>query len=482
MMKLRTITSILPAATALFSYGQDVVKPNVLFIFVDDFASSAIGAYGNKIVKTPNIDQIAANGVVFNNAYNIGGWNGAISVASRAQLLTGRYLWNAKNAEDNHYNKEYENRMFFPQIMSDAGYQTFMTGKWHLGYINPDQVFDKVVLPRKGGMPPDTPASYNRPVDENDNNWLPWDTLQMGFWTGGKHWSEAQADVVIDYIKENATSDRPSFMYCAFNAPHDPRQAPREFVEQYPIESIPLPGNFLPEHPFNKQMGISRNMRDEKLAPFPRTPYAVKKHVQEYYGIISHLDAQIGRIMQALKESGMDKNTLIVFASDNGLAIGQHGFLGKQCLYDHSAKVPLIFSGSGIPKGQIRDQLVYMQDLVPTIYEQLGLNINSQVDFLSLNNIIKKKTEGRSLIYGSYLKTQRMIRNERYKLYLIPEAKQVYFFDLLKDPLEMNNLYGTKKYRKIAENMYKYLLHEAAIQNDPLTIEAGNLEEFTRAN
>jgi arylsulfatase A-like enzyme len=123
-----------------------------------------------------------------------------------------------------------------------------------------------------------------------------------------------------------------------------------------------------------------------------------------------------------------------------------------------------------------------MQDLVPTIYEQLGINKNGQVDFLPLNSIIKKNTKGRSLIYGSYLKTQRMIRNERYKLYLIPEAKQVYLFDLLKDPLEVNNLYGTKKYRKIAENLYQLLLHEAAIQNDPLAIEAGNLEEFTRTN
>ncbi|OQB29632.1 MAG: Arylsulfatase [Bacteroidetes bacterium ADurb.Bin174] len=479
-MKLRTLTSLLPMTTALFSYGQDVVQPNVLFIFVDDFACDAIGAYGNKIVQTPNIDQIAANGVVFNNAYNIGGWNGAISVASRSQLLTGRYLWNAKNAEDNKYKKEYESEMFLPQVMSNAGYQTFMTGKWHVGHVSPEQVFDKVVLTRKGGMPPDTPASYNRPKDENDQNWLPWDTLQMGFWTGGKHWSEAQADVMIDYIKENAGSSRPSFMYCAFNAPHDPRQSPQEYVEQYSIESIPLPGNFLPEHPFNKEMGTGRGMRDEKLAPFPRTSYAVKKHIQEYYGIISHLDEQIGRILKALKESGMDKNTLIVFASDNGLAVGQHGFLGKQNLYDHSAKVPLIFSGSGIPKGQVRDQLVYMQDLVPTIYESIGLNKNYQIDFIPLNNIIRKKENGRSHLYGAYLKTQRMIRNKRYKLYLIPEAKQVYLFDLLKDPLEKNNLYGTKKHRKVAEKMYQLFLREAATQNDPLKLEAKNLDEFTR--
>lgn len=478
-MKLRTLTSLLSATTALFLQGQDIPKPHVLFIYVDDLASNAIGAYGNKIVKTPNIDKIAADGVVFSNAYNMGGWNGAISIASRAQLLTGRYLWNAKSAADNQYKREFEKREFLPQLLSDAGYQTFMTGKWHVAHVSPEQVFDQVVLPRQGGMPADTPLSYNRPVDEMDENWLPWDTIQMGYWAGGKHWSEAQADVVINYIQENALDERPHFMYCSFNAPHDPRQAPRHFVAQYPIESMPLPGNFLPEHPLNEEMGSGRKLRDEKLAPFPRTPYAIKKHIQEYYAIISHLDEQIGRILEVLKVTGMDKNTLIVFASDNGLAIGQHGFLGKQNLYDHSAKVPLILAGCGMPKGQVREQLVYMQDFVPTVLEKAQVVSVNQMDFQSLTSIIDTKSKGRHHLYGAYIQTQRMIRNERYKLYLIPDAREVYLFDLLKDPLEINNLYGQKKYDRIAENMYQLLSHEAAVQMDPFRIEAPGLKEFT---
>lgn len=468
-MQFKFLHFLFPVAASIGLYAEKPSKPNILFLYLDDLSFDAVGAYGNQEIKTPNIDALAQQGVLFENAYNMGGWNGAVSIASRSQLLTGRYVWRANQAEKTRYTKELASEVLLPQILKNAGYSTFMTGKWHVAHITPNQVFDQVELLRAGGMPADTPESYNRPQNDTDSLWLSWDKAQKGFWTGGKHWSEAQADVIISYIQKHAHSKVPHFMYCAFNAPHDPRQAPRSFVDQYPLASIRLPENFLPEHPLNEIMDAGRNIRDERLAPFPRTPYAVRKHRQEYYAIISHLDEQIGRILSTLKSEGMDKNTIIILVSDNGLAVGQHGFLGKQNLYEHSIKVPLIISGYGVEQGGRRTQLVYMQDIVPMMYEVAGVKENISLDFKSLSNVLEKRNEkGRQLIYGAFMQSQRMLRGNRYKLYVIPAAKQIYLFDLRRDPLELNNLYGYKKYTKKANLLFRNLLIEAKLQDDPL--------------
>ena len=149
-------------------------------------------------------------------------------------------------------------------------------------------------------------------------------------------------------------------MYVAFNAPHDPRQAPKEFVDRYPLESIELPPNYLPEHPFDQ--GERYTLRDEILAPFPRTEEAIKIHMQEYYAIISHMDYEIGRILEKLETLGIADNTYIIFTADHGLAVGQHGLLGKQNQYDHSIRVPLVINGPDIQAGTSTDALVYFAE------------------------------------------------------------------------------------------------------------------------
>ena len=164
-----------------------------------------------------------------------------------------------------------------------------------------------------------------------------------------RHTSELYADKAVNYLETKAGKDgKPFFMYVAFNAPHDPRQSPKEFLDMYPREQVKVPANFLPEHPFDQ--GDSK-IRDEELAPFPRTEEAVKLHRQEYYAIITHADYEIGRILDALEKSGQDKNTYIIFTSDHGLAVGMHGLMGKQNQYECSVRMPLIFTGPGIKAG-----------------------------------------------------------------------------------------------------------------------------------
>ncbi len=447
-----------PAAAVAGSTAQ---KPDVLFIFVDDMTFDGLNALGNKQIISPNFDKLVKSGVKFENNYNMGGWNGAISQASRTQLMTGMYVWNAfKEQEKDKFQSLKESRKLWPQVMADAGYKTYHTGKWHMSFVTPPMIFDETEALSGGMMQdyydfknptngvPNTYLGYERPLSRDDDSWQPWDQKHGGFWKDGKHWSEIQADKIIGYMERNKESKDPLFMTVAFNAPHDPRQSPKSFVDMYDVDKIKVPKSFQPEHPDMELMGCGKTLRDEELAPWPRTEYAVQKHCQEYYALISHLDVQIGRIMEVLEKSGRAENTLIVFTADNGLALGKHGLLGKQSMYEHSLKVPLVFSGLGLPKGESRSQLTYMQDLVPTVMELVGVEKPSTMDFISELNVVKdgKQPSNREAIYGAYLDVQRMVRNERYKLFLIPKAKSVFLFDVVKDPDETVNLYGNPKY------------------------------------
>lgn len=457
-MKKLLCTTLSLGAIGLINSAQcqESAKPNVLFIFLDDLTHDAIGALGDRGVKTPNIDKLVSSGTAFSTTYMMGGWHGAYSVASRSQLLTGRFMWHSLAEQEDNYTTDIQAQNTWPQVMRQAGYHTFMTGKWHVAHVNAKDVFDVVDTPRAGGMPKTVEESYSRPIEGQADTWSPYDETVGGYWEGGKHWSEVQADVSIDFINKNASCDKPLFMYCAFNAPHDPRQAPKEYVDMYPLNQIEAPKNFLPEHPFYKEMGAAPGTRDERLAPYPRSEFAIKTHMQEYYSIISHADTQIGRILDAVEQNGMMDNTIIIFAADNGLAMGQHGFIGKQSLYDHSIRVPLVFSGPGIPEGERRDQMVYLHDLVPTIYDILGIEIPSQIEYESQYDVIKdNKAKGREYIYAGYGKFQRAIRDERYKMIFIPSIKYVYLFDLEKDPNEIENLYGQKRYDKVVEKLVK---------------------------
>ncbi len=281
-----------------------VRRPNFLFILADDMCFDTINALGNSEIKTPNLDRLARAGTTFSNTYNMGGWNGAICVASRTMLNTGRFIWRAKATK---FKPFVEEKKAWSQLLSEAGYETYMTGKWHVGGLKTGQIFDHVVHERPG-MPNQTPEGYQRPVEGQPDQWSPYDPKSEGFWKGGKHWSEVLADDATQFLADAGKKDDPFFMYLAFNAPHDPRQSPKEFVDMYPYEEIAMPENFLPEYPYKEEIGCYRfpkgkdkqeysYQRDEKLAPWPRSEYAIQIHRQEYYAIITHMDEQIGRIL-----------------------------------------------------------------------------------------------------------------------------------------------------------------------------------------
>ncbi len=453
--------------------GLSVERPDILFLFVDDMTYDGVRALGDRDVITPNMDRIVKSGVSFANTYNMGGWSGALSIASRTQMMTGLSLWNANaQMKRDKFQGLVESGLMWSQVMSKGGYKSFHTGKWHVQNVDPADLYDEVETVRPG-MAADnwktTKVGYNRPQSPEDNSWQPWDISMGGMWDGGKHWSEVQADIMIGYIERNRESREPLFMNCAFNAPHDPRQSPKEYLDLYPVEKIAIPKSFQPEHPYKEQMRSGKGVRDEALAPFPRTEYAIQKHTQEYYAIITHLDEQIGRILEALERSGRADRTIIILSADNGLAMGQHGLLGKQSLYEHSVRVPLVIAGCGLPKGERREQMVYLQDIVPTVYEIAGIEKPEHTDFNSMLEVAKsRKAKGvYDYIYGAYIGKQRMVNDGRYKLMMINDAQKCYLFDLKRDPKEIVNLYDDPKYSDVVERLWSAYLSCEAERNDP---------------
>ena len=227
IQNLIIILSIL--GTGLSEAEPDRTRPNIILIMVDDMGYSDIGCYGGE-VKTPNLDKLVSQGTTFTHTYNMGGYHGAVCVASRTMLITGKYIWHAKNSA-NELKKSLDGSLW-PQLMAKSGYDTFFTGKWHIK-ADANHVFGTARNIR-GGMPRQTPQGYNRQLADGTDPWDPSDPKFGGFWAGGKHWSEVVADDAIDYLDASKKRDNPFFMYIAFNAPHDPRQAPKKYVDMYP--------------------------------------------------------------------------------------------------------------------------------------------------------------------------------------------------------------------------------------------------------
>lgn len=440
--------------------------PNILFLFTDDQRGGTIGAMDKYEVKTPNMDQLVENGTSFTNSYILGAATAAVCSPSRAMLMTGRHYFNiepnvyaqfAFNKED----KGKSDKLTFPEYFKANGYKTFATGKQHNGEIWIERGFDDVKSAFLGGMT----THYGTKVKD----YTPETGWSTPYQNKEKFSSEVFADAAVDYLG-NYKNDKPFLMYVAFTAPHDPRTPPQEFKDMYPNADMTMPENFMPEHPF--EIADDR-IRDEVLVPFPRTEEIIQKEISDYYGMITATDAQIGRILKALKDSGQADNTIIVLGGDNGLALGQHGLLGKQNVYEHSVSVPLVFCGPNIPKGQKNSALAYLHDIFPTLCGLTGLEIPTSVQSKDLTPVIngEKKEVRESMLYaynswpGDLLKKHslrhnpggghRAVRKGDYKL--IVSAKHDVFtyqlFNLKNDPWELENLADKVAFKSKKEEM-----------------------------
>jgi choline-sulfatase len=450
-------------------------QPNFLLLFSDDQTFRALSCVGELEVRTPNLDRLAQRGLLFTHCFNQGGYSGAVCIPSRAMLNTGRTVWQCRGAKGQGLA---EGAALWGETLGRAGYDTFMTGKWHLPPPALKRSFKTLGLETPGFLPStkDDGPAYRRPAPGND--WTPDDPKWKGHWLTVDdqivHSSTRIADEAIDFLKKKRKrflrKPKPFFMYVAFNAPHDPRQAAQTYLDLYPAAQLALPPNFAPQHPFPIEV---REGRDEILAPFPRTPEVIREHLREYYAIITHMDVEIGRILDALEASGRLANTIVIFTSDQGLAVGQHGLLGKQSLYDHSLRMPFIMAGPGLPKGGRIDALFHMQSLYATTCEMAGVPVPDSVQFPSIIPLITGgKEELHEALYGAFLDRQRSVRTKEWKLIRTPAANQVQLSNVKDDPWETRNLAGNPAHAETVARLDARLRELMKEMHDPMVGKA----------
>lgn len=489
---LKTVSGL--SASAFLAPGELIAgvptprgqRPNFLVVVADDQCYRTINSLNNSEVLTPNFDRLLKRGTTFTHCFHQGSWTGAVCVASRAMMHTGRYVWTCGGDRCGTY-------PLLGETLQKNGYHTCAVGKWHNGDATALRSFitGKTIGPGFYASTPMNGLAYDRP--RAGDPWTAWDPKYRGHWTPYSLWNiqkgpdgrrqaspryrrrqhscDLYAESAVEMVgKLTAQSQNPFFLYVAWNSPHDPRQAPKDLLDLYPAAKIQVPPNFLPEHPFDP--GAER---DEALAPFPRTPDAVRVHRREYYALITYMDRQMGRILDALDQSGQADNTCIVVTGDHGLAVGEHGLMGKQNLYDCSVRMPFIIAGPGIPAGRRIDAMMYQHSLFPTICDLAQIPAPATVQFPSLTPLLRgERARLFNSMYCAYKRFQRSARTDTHKLILHPETKQVELFDIANDPWEMKNLADDPACSGLKTELFRELVKWQQTVSDKVVLDAAS--------
>ncbi|WP_282122143.1 sulfatase-like hydrolase/transferase [Algibacter mikhailovii] len=394
-----------------------LAQMNILFIESDDQSNQAVQAYGNKQMVTPHIDQLAKEGVSFTSAYNMGCWSPAVCIPSRTMLIYGKYLWksqkiNKKNAP-----------IALPEVLHNNGYYTFMTGKWHAMGKTPNVLFDET-----GSIQPGQLKTYN---------------------TDAGHITDITANEAVNFIN-NYNNDKPFFAYVAFNAPHVPRQTEQKYYDLYPSDNMVLPPSVIDKTPLNPNVKYQYTNN-------PVRTKTMQKRVQQNNAMVTQMDIRIGDIIKSLKKKGLYDNTIIVFTSDHGINFGENGVAGKVCLYEPSVTAPLIIKAPKIKGNSKVTERVYLQDIVPTLFDLIELKDRSGTDFQSLMPLIYEDKKARASIYLAMFDDQRGIIAENKKLIVYPKTGNLELYDLKIDPWETKNLIAENKYKPTVVKLLKHM-------------------------
>jgi choline-sulfatase len=369
-------------------------RPNILFILADDQSPFDLNIYNAASrLNTPHLSKLAAEGMVFDGAYHMGSWVGAVCTASRTMLMTGRSLWKLPNqANPNNNNPRLvparleDNSM--AAIFNQAGYATMRTCKSGNSFKPANQKFtiNKEAVSRAGN-------------DENGSAW--------------------HAEQVLDYLNTRQASkeEAPFLIYFGFSHPHDPRNGKEGLLEKYgavnhidsttllPVNTRQpeLPSNYLSAHPF---FHGHPQLRDEEMVSGvwkKRDEGTIRNELGREFACSENIDDQIGKVLKKLEETGELDNTYIFYTADHGIAIGRHGLMGKQNMYEHSWRVPFIVKGPGIKHGKRVTGNIYLMDVLPTFCDLAGIKQPETIDALSFTPVLfGQKNEIRDVMYGVY--------------------------------------------------------------------------------
>ncbi len=385
-------TSISAVLLSLSASAGD--RPNFLFIITDDQAPATLSAYGNKICQTPNLDRIAAEGVTIDGAYHMGANKGAVCTASRHMVMSGRTLWHVPvaYARTPEHLKEHVppnlEQNTIGAIFKRAGYDTMRTCKVGNSYQKANNQFETVR------------DQTSRMGDDKEMSSL---------WHG---------DQVVEFLDQRTSSkeEKPFFVYMGFSHPHDERNGTTENLTKYHATNEfdpgktkaldgapPVPVTWLPEHPFHHG---HKKLRDEERVPGVdkhRDEDTIRNETGREYACIEYIDDQIGRVLERLAAAGELDNTYIFYTSDHGIAVGRHGLMGKQNLYQHSWRVPYIVKGPGLEKGHRAEGNIYLLDSLRTMLDLAGIEVPQTVEGLSFRNVLQgAKDVVRETLYGVY--------------------------------------------------------------------------------
>lgn len=473
-------------------------KPNILFIISDDHAFQAISAYGHKLSdgsqlnRTPNIDSLAKDGAIFTQNFCAN----SICSPSRANILTGKHSHKNGVTKWQHFDGS---QTTFPKLLKQAGYSTGIFGKWHL-HTNPTGFDEWMVYPGQGHY-------YN-----------PEYRTPEGKKTIEGYSVEVTTDLALDFIKRHKDKEEPFLAWCSYKAPHRTWMPGPKYLEMYKDRTFPIPPNFYDDfanrssQPGKHKMGIDQHMhmgydlkvpgiqggwwgqvydhgrmtpeqrkhwdayynpeneafKAAKLSGKALAEWKYQRYIKDYLRCVAAVDDGVGRLLTYLKEQGLDENTIVVYTSDQGFYLGEHGWFDKRWMYEESFRMPLLMRWPGVIKaGKPVRQLTQNIDFAPTLLDAVGITPPAEMQGQSMMPLFKgQKVKWRDALYYQYydhigehgVAAHYGVRTDRFKLIRFYKDNEWEMYDLKKDPSEMKSVYNDPAYADIREKLKKELL------------------------
>lgn len=490
---MKPLFSLLALLAFLLSSAQKQ-RPNVIYMMSDDHGYQAISAYGHRLNKTPHIDKLAAEGMLFHRAFV----TNSICGPSRAVMLTGKHS-HINGFKDNHSTFN-GSQQTVAKLFHDAGYQTALVGKWHL--VSEPQGFDYWnILPGQGEY-------YNPEFIENGVR-----QRVHGYVTN------LTTDFAINWLEKRDPS-RPFFLVYQQKAPHRNWMPEPKYYHLFDSTRFPVPDNYFDDYrtrtraagaqemeiasdmhfaydlklafdiPQEQRKGLAASWHNilNRMTAAEKTAYMAaykpsidaftnagltgkelaiwkyQRYMQDYLRCVQSVDDNVGRLMDYLKANGLDKNTIVIYTSDQGFYLGEHGWFDKRWMYEESFRTPLIVKGPGVAKGRQTQSMVQNLDFAQTLLEMAGISQPSDMQGKSFAPVLKGKKGGHEALYYHFYENQEHrvakhvgIRTTRYKLIWFYENNEWELYDLETDKREMNNLYGKPEFTGLANELKEQL-------------------------